>query len=402
MIISQMKKNLFLTLAPSLLLLMLSAPCLADEALELINTETIPAGSGVKSVIISPDGSKVYSANLEGMSVYEFERNTRTIIRKLAFAPTPGKGYNYTTKEEIDSYEEKPVEQHITHNGRYLWVSLHNAGGVVVWDLENGDTAVEGRPFKEATIRYKDGSKPKQHAKLLLLKTGKTPKVITSSPDGSYLFVANWHSNTVSIIDISTPEPSRWKKISDIKARIPRGLIVSEDSKTLYIAEMGAEDIMVIDLDKMKKIDNIHVGLNPRHLVLNHGSLFVSLNLGSHLARVDLDNKVMAQAETCYLPRTIGIPRNSGAVFSVCYKGDKLQAFSSDDMRLIGEWDAGPRPVGLDVYSSDEDENTFEVWVANYTAGTLTVYTFKKSTGDIHVQAAADPIPQNLLQQTSR
>ena len=120
--------------------------------MELLNVQTIPTGSGVKAVVISPDGSKVYSINLEGMSLYEFDRGSRRIMRKVQFVPHPGKGYNYDKKVWINSYQEKPVEACITHNGRFLWTSLHNAGGVVVWDLENNDTGVEGKPYKEAWL----------------------------------------------------------------------------------------------------------------------------------------------------------------------------------------------------------------------------------------------------------
>ncbi len=349
----------------------------ASADIELEETETVRAGSGVKSVVLSPDGSKVYASNLEGMSVYEFKRENRKLQRKIAFVPHRGKGFNYKTKEEIDSYQEKPVESHITHEGRYLWVSLHNAGGVVVWDLEQNSSLVEGKPFKEAYLYdYTVEPRTKVKTDLLFIETGKTPKIITSSPDGHYLFVANWHSNTVSVFDISSSNPEDWHRIRDIRARIPRGLLVSPDSKTLYIAEMATEMVSIIDIETMKKTREIRVGLNPRHMTLRDNMLYVSLNLGSQMAMVDLETGEISKTDTCEYPRTIALSEPGDVLFSVCYKGDMMQAFSADDLTLIGSWESDPHPVGVDVYSSPDDY--IEVWVANYSSGTIKVFTFRK------------------------
>ena len=368
----------------------LSTPALSHAGLELLGVETVPSGAGVKSVIISPNKERVYSANLEGMSVNEYDRKSRRTLRRLSFIPTPGKGYNYKTREYFDSYEEKPVELDITHSGRYLWISLHNAGGIVAWRLDGkgGDTYVEGMPFKRAVVSTYGGKDvSKQEVRLLLIKTGQTPKVITSSPDGKYLFVANWHSNNVSVIDISSPAPEDWKKLRDISARIPRGMLVTPDSKTLYIAEMGAEHIMEIALDEpnepnepdetggFKIIRSMHVGLNPRHMLLHENTLYISLNLSDQIAALDLDSAKLKKSPACTRPRSMAMAPEAGVIFSVCYRDDRLQAFSSYTLELIGEWDSPPHPVGLDLLTLEDGK--MEAWTANYTSGVLTVYTFR-------------------------
>ena len=40
-------------------------------------------------------------------------------------------GWDYEGDTAIVSYEEKPVEACFSNNDKILWVSLHNAGGVV-------------------------------------------------------------------------------------------------------------------------------------------------------------------------------------------------------------------------------------------------------------------------------
>lgn len=365
----------------------------ALAGLEMTGMETLGVGSGVKSILIHPDGKRAYSINLEGMSVYEIDRESRGIIRKLSFVPHKGKGYNYKTKEVIDSYAEKPVEAHFTHNGRYLWVSLHNAEGVVVWDLQGGSSAVKSGEFKEAVVRTYKGKQleQKQSVKLFFMETGKTPKIISSSPDGHYLFVSNWHSNTVSVIDIASTEPLGWKKVKDIRVRIPRGLAVTPDSSLLYIAEMGAEHIIEIDLKTLKKTRRMHVGLNPRHIILSGNKLYISLNLDSKLAVLNLSDGTVEKTDTCVRPRTIIMPKDTGIIFSVCYRGEQLQAFQADDLSLMGSWPSQSHPVGLDVYGPDNGK--IEAWVANYSSGTLKIFNFKYTEQEEDLQSQKSPPP---------
>ena len=148
-----------------------------------------------------------------------------------------------------------------------------------------GNIWTKDKPFKEAWLcdvaQADKAVAEKTKIRLLWIKTGKTPKVITSSPDGRYLFVANWHSSTVSVIAIESENPAEWHKVKDIATgRIPRGMAVSKDSKYLYVAQMGGSGISVVDLATLEKVDEIRVGANPRHIVLAGRFLYVSLNAG--------------------------------------------------------------------------------------------------------------------------
>jgi len=363
--------------------------------LELLKQELINVSEGTKSVILSPDGSRAYSINLEGMSVYEIDRATRKILRKLNFVPHPGKGFNYDKDVWIDSYQEKPVEACFTHDARFLWISLHNADGIVVWDLQNNDTYIEGKAFKEAWLHERVIESPsdsnsniqnntenfdRRKVRLLWIKTGKTPKIVTSSTDGKYLFVSNWHSNTVSVLDIASSDKKDWMKLRDLKTgRIPRGLAVSPDSNYLYVAQMGGSEINVVDLITFQKVKTINVGRNPRHIVVAGDFMYVSLNMLAKLVKIDLTaDTLVKSAKTGRTPRTIALTKDKTIIFVVSYRGDALQAFSTEDLKFLGSWKSSVHPVGVDVY---QDSDLLEVWVANYSSGTIRIFTFKKLPG---------------------
>jgi YVTN family beta-propeller protein len=347
--------------------------------LEKVDIQTVDSTCySVKAVIANSDNSRIYTANLEAMNVYEFDRVSRKVLRKLVFVANPGKGFNYQKKVWFNSYQEKPVEECLTHNGRFLWLSLHNAGGVVIWDLTGGETYVEGKPYKEAWLNDISGPTPtKKKLRLLWIKTGTTPKIITATPDGKYLFVANWHSNSISVIAIDSPDPKDWVKIKDIApSPIPRGMVVSPDSKYLYVAQMGGDFISIIDLANFQKIREISVGVNPRHIIINNNYCYSSLEISSKLVKIDLStNKIVKIVPTQRSPRTIAITPDGKIIFVTCYIGNYFQAFDADNLSLLGSWQCYGNPVAVTVYQKDDE---IEAWVGNEGGSTVKVFTFKE------------------------
>ncbi len=348
--------------------------------LEKVDVKTVSSTCwSVKSVIANNDNSRIYTANLEAMTVYEFDTATRKVIRKLVFVSHPGKGYNYQKKVWFDSHQEKPVEQCISHDGRFLWISLHNAGGVVIWDLTGGETYVEGKPYKEAWLYDNAATTPtKKKLRLLWIKTGTTPKIVSASPDGRYMFVANWHSNSISVIAIDSPEPKDWVKIKDIApSPIPRGLVVTPDSKYLYVGQMGGDFISVIDLADFHKVRQIKVGVNPRHLIINGDYCYTSIEITSKLAKIDLNtNKVIKIVPTQKSPRTIAVSPDGRIILVTCYTGNSVQAFDAADLKLIGSWQCTGHPVAVTVYQKD---GALEAWVGNESGSTVKLFTFKET-----------------------
>ena len=68
-----------------------------------------------------------------------------------------------------------------------------------------------------------------------MIKVGLVPKFLAVTPNGKYLLVSNWCSYDLSVVDIASH-----KEVARIPiGPYPRGLAVSPDSKTAYIAVMG-------------------------------------------------------------------------------------------------------------------------------------------------------------------
>ena len=86
-----------------------------------------------------------------------------------------------------------------------------------------------------------------------VVAVGAVPKYVAVTPDGRRVLVTNWCSADLSVIDTTSA-----KEVARIPLRgqHPRGIAVSPDSGTAYIALMGS--------DRLVRVDLVRVGLRLR------------------------------------------------------------------------------------------------------------------------------------------
>ena len=356
------------------------------DDIEYSKTELLRAAPGTKSVLFNSSGSKLYAMNLEGMSVYEFNQATRKIIREFKFKPTKGTGWDYENDKPISSYQEKPVEACFTHDDKLLWVSLHNAEGIVPLPVDSLDIRNAARrkmkpsqPEKKLTVIYPNKQR-KDSFFVPLIHTGKTPKIISRTADSKYLLVSNWHSYNVSVLELNRDEYPYAKVVETIPVpAIPRGIAVDDKNNRSYIAIMGGASISVVNNTAWMKVDNIEVASNPRHIVLDSaGRLFVSYNRLAKIACIDgLTGKTLFTAPTNAQPRTIILSKNQKFLFVTCYSSDFVDVFKITDnsFEKVISLPCKGHPVGVDIF---EDEKKLEAWVCSYSNGSISVFSFLK------------------------
>jgi hypothetical protein len=347
-------------------------------------TEHIKAAPGTKSVLFNKTGQKLYAMNLEGMSIYEFQQSSRQIEREFKFKPTEGKGWDYETNKPMPSFEEKPVEACLSHDDRFLWVSLHNASSIVPIPTESvisnrEDTSTTRVKQKKVYIEY-SGSTNKDSIQVPVIATGHTPKIIARTADSKHLLVSNWHSHSVSVLATDTAAFPYAKTVSTLSvSAIPRGIVVDDERRKSYVAIMGGATITVINNDTWTKEAEIPVASNPRHIVLtNDGHLLVSYNKLARVACIDpVTRKTLFSASTHAQPRTIVLSKNHKFLFVTCYSSDKVEVFKINEKSFtrVASLACKGHPVGVDIF---EDENKLEAWVCSYNNGTINIFSFAK------------------------
>jgi DNA-binding beta-propeller fold protein YncE len=359
--------------------------------LEYSKVELLNAAPGTKSVLFNSAGTKLYAMNLEGMSVYEFDQASRHIIREFKFKPTKGTGWNYETDKPIPSYQEKPVEACLSHDDKILWVSLHNAEGIVPIRVDSIEANLPGRQaglpviqtakqaVKKIYVVY-PGSNQKDSINVPLIKTGKTPKIISRTADNKYLLVSNWHSYNVSVLEMNKDVYPFAKVISTVPvSSIPRGIVVDDKNSRSFVAIMGGASIAVISNSVWMKEDDIAVASNPRHIVMDtSGHLFVSYNRLGKVACIDIETgKTLFEGATHRQPRTIILSKNYKFLFVTCYSSDTVDVFKINDgsFSKVASLPCKGHPVGVEVF---EDDTKLEAWVCSYSNGSISIFSFNK------------------------
>lgn len=344
--------------------------------------ELLLAAPGTKSVLFNSNGSRLYAMNLEGMSIYEFDQLTRKVVKEFKFKPTKGVGWDYEKDKPISSYQEKPVEACLSHNDKLLWVSLHNAEGIVPIRVDSVNAnlnSAKHKQLKKITVNY-PGTNEKDSFYVPLIKTGKTPKIISRTADSKYLLVSNWHSYNVSVLETDTTKHPYAKVISTIPvADIPRGIVVDDKNNRSFVAIMGGASIAVINNTAWMKESDIKVASNPRHIVMDtSGRIFVSYNKLGKIACIDAGTgNTLFTASTAAQPRTIMLSKNYKFLFATCYSSDMVEVFKINDTSFskVISLPCKGHPVGVDIF---EDDNKLEAWVCSYSNGSITVFSFTK------------------------
>lgn len=359
------------------------------RTLELRPVKTFPGAVAPKSVALSPDGRWAAIMNLEGMEAWLIDTQSLEIVRHVDFAPFRERaaGWDYSKKKPIPSFAQKPVEAVFSPDSRYLWMSLHNAASVVVYDLEEREVAPAAAPAYRAVIRDASGA---EHVwRLPRIATGKTPKVVDITPDSRYAVVANWHSGSITVIDAATLAPVATIQSGASPTFIPRGLAISPDSRTAYVANMGGGTISTIDLEALKKVREDAITPNPRHLVLSRDGriLYISENAGGAVLKYDVvDQKVVSRSAVGSQARTIALTHDERVLYAVSNEDGMIVALRADDLSRL--YDA-PFVAPMGVAISPDDRR---IWVTSYTgAGYVTVFDVVIDGGEPVPQAAVVP-----------
>lgn len=358
----------------------------AYDSLIFETKQALPAAEGTKSVLFNGNGTRLYAMNLEGMSIFEYDAESRTRTRTFSFQPTPGTGWDYERDRPVKSYEEKPVEACLSKDEKLLYVSLHNAGGIVplpVQDVALTATPNDSFKIKKVYVTQKNAG-TKDSIYVPLIHTNSTPKVIARTANDSFVLVSNWHGLTVSSLQRIPGKPFL-KKVADVKVTaIPRGIVVDDVREKTYVAIMGSNTVAVIDNATWTREADIPVAANPRHLVMDTGRrLFVSFNKLARIACVDPQtHKTLFAASTAAQPRTIMLSKNGKFLFVTCYRGNTVDVFKVEENRFVKLYSlpCPGKPVGIDIRETDD---MLEAWVCNYVGGNLSIFSFKKRVSDV-------------------
>ena len=255
-----------------------------------------------------------------------------------------------------------PVEAAFTSDGRYAYVSNYSMYGAG-FGPEGSDTCSPSSGYHRSFVYRIDMRTLKIDE---AYKVGAVPKVVAVTPDDRYVLVTNWCTYDLSVI--STKLGREVKRI--YIGPYPRGIAVSPKGNAAYVAVMGGNHLVRVDLRRWTT-SSIGVGAGPRAAEFHPSDryIFVSLNAEGRVAKLDLKTGVVrAKVSTGNAPRSLALAADGRALYVVNYESGTITKLRTSDMKTLQTVNACYHPIGITY-----DRATKRVWVACYT-GTIRVY----------------------------
>lgn len=257
-----------------------------------------------------------------------------------------------------------PVEMAFSPDGRTAWVSNYSMYGSG-FGPEGKDSCRPGDGTDESFVYRIDVPSGEIRA---VVPAGAVPKYVAATPDGSKVLVSNWCTYDLSVIDTRTDtEVAR----VPLGGSYPRGMVVSDDSRTAYVALMGSDRIVAVDLGSHAVAPFASPGDSPRHLVISPDGEFVyaTNNRTGNVVKIDrASGRTVGSVSTGSQPRSMAISSDGEAVYVVNYESSTMSKVRTSDMTVMQTVDTDHHPIGITYEPTEE-----RVWVACY-GGTVIVF----------------------------
>lgn len=329
---------------------------------KMLLIKTITGDISPKSVRSSGNGLVSAHNMMYRHSVTIYDANTFELINTVLDSVQLSKfGYSKYTS----TYKGAPVEGAFSPDGKYLYVTNYAMYGKG-FNREGSDTCSPASGYDTSFLyRINLGDYTIDN----VYPVGSVPKVVEVTPDNKYVLVSNWCSYDLNIISIDTQKLVKTIKIG----RYPRGIAISNDSKSAYVAEMGGNRIHVINLENFTA-SHIPIGSNPRAIILSpdNSMMYVTMNLTGRVASWDLvNNKAGKSVKTGKSARSLAISSDGTALFVVNFKSDTISKVRTSDMKVLQNLKVCNEPIGVTY-----DSPSSRTWVACY-GGAIKIFDNK-------------------------
>jgi YVTN family beta-propeller protein len=317
-----------------------------------------------KSVVASQDG-QVFAQNMmytHTVSVFDASGRLVTTIPDSVTLSDYGVGGHPGVSRGA------PVEMAFSPDNEHAWVSNYSMYGVG-FGPEGLDTCHRGDGTDRSFVYEIDTSTYKVER---VVRVGSVPKYVATTPDGRYVLVTNWCSWDLSVIDAA-----KAKQVARIAlpGAYPRGIAVTKDSRTAYVALMGSDQVVSVDLESHEVHTFSRPGGGPRHIVLAPDGkyLYVTNNRAGTVVKVSTSSgRVVDSVSTGQAPRSMAISADGTAVYVVNYESSTVTKLRTKDMKVLETDPTDGFPIGITY-----EPTKHRVWVACY-GGSILVYDDSK------------------------
>jgi DNA-binding beta-propeller fold protein YncE len=229
---------------------------------------SVPVGRYPFGICLSPDGQKIYVANV-GMFQYSMVKGiTKDNVLEKALEYPP---FAYGSEEMVEGIENDSLS--VPGLGE---MNSPDAFSVFTVSLANPDEP-------EVIAKTKTGNLVGALVEGIPAVGGSSPNSLVATDD--YVFVTNGTNDNISVISIekdtivNTIYIKPDDRIKQFRGVIPFGLALSPDNQKLYVACSGINAVAVVDVAKLEVVGFIPAGWFPAKLkVSNDGKKLIVTN----------------------------------------------------------------------------------------------------------------------------
>ena len=266
----------------------------------------------------------------------------------------------------------------------YTFTNLIN-GTTYYYVVTAENTFWESGESSEVSAKPVDSGADYPDTRLDSISVGNGPRGVAVTPNGSYVYVANWGADTVSVIQ--TADNTLLDSIS--VGHEPWGVAVTPNGSYVYVANWGADTVSVIRTSDNTVVDSISVGVNPYGVAVTpNGSYVYVANRGDDTVSVirTSDNTVVDSISVDNYPESVAVTPNGSYVYVAHPPIDTVSVIQTSDNTVVDSISVDNYPGGIAA-----TPNGSYVYVANGSSNTVSVIRTSDNTvvDSIYVGAAS-------------
>ncbi len=320
------------------------------------------------------------------MTVSEFLNNITSICKRVK---SPKENF---IKPQSLSLKSKKISQVKTKaepkqvcfdpERKQAFVSCMRGKAIQIFSLENDKLSLESEiPTSEqcveielsgphilaTTTNFKRGPLEKSFLYIIDAKTGQVisktktggawSKVVKKHPKKSLVFISNWHSNNISIIDISNPKNPQLKQLISC-GKSPRGIAFAPNGKVLVAGYYSRHLHVLKETGSRYKIISNHTPFkkesyrgNLRDVIVDTNNKYAYIsNMGKNTVhKLDLEEESFRKSiRVGKYPNSIRLTREGNLLLASCRESNTVYFIDPKKMKLTGRSETtGKKPTGL-------------------------------------------------------
>lgn len=207
----------------------------------------------------------------------------------------------------------------------------------------------------------------------------------TVSADGSTVYVSNFARGVIEVVDAVSLEVRHEVKVGNN----PKFMVVDEERGILYVSNWSARTVSAVDLAAQRVDHTLHTGRHPRGLaLLSDGTLLVGA-MWDHQVQVYGPGRTRPDLEfdTCEYPRHLVLSPNEGRLYVSCSGDRLLRWFDPRTGEVLGE-----APTGLNPRTIDISRDGRWVAIADFSGSTVTLVDLQSMLHRTHALARTNQI----------